>query len=136
VKYFGIGEGEGGARVLKPVDKHKNPIFGMSTTSFMNWLFGYKILLNGYHNEMMFANKTFLCECSLTNGCLVLRFLDWWISTTWRQKEQEKSSVTHTKDFCGKKKKGAKKWQTSRTFFCCEIVTFDNELERSMLPKM
>ncbi len=121
MKYFGIGEGEGGARVLKHVDKHKNPIFGMSTTSFMNWWFGYKILLNRYHNEMMFANKTFLCECSLTNGCLVLRFLDWWISTTWRQKEQEKSSVTHTKDFCGKKKRAQKNGRLPGLFFVAKL---------------
>jgi hypothetical protein len=31
----------------------------MSTTSLKSSLFGYKILLNGYHNEMMFANETF-----------------------------------------------------------------------------
>ncbi len=34
------------------------------------------------------------------------------------------------------KKKGRNKTTDFQDFFCCKIVTFDNELERSMLPKM
>ncbi len=55
-----------GVFFLKHIDKHKNPVFEWKiskcqTTSFKSCLFGYKkIWLNSYHNEVMFANKTFL----------------------------------------------------------------------------
>jgi hypothetical protein len=67
---------------------------------------------------VLLANKTFLCECSLTNGCLVnISFIGEFQPLDDKNNEK-KSSVTHTKDFC---------W---------EIITFDNEFEKSTLPKM
>jgi hypothetical protein len=72
----------------------------MSTTSFKSCFFGYKTLLNGYRNEVMFANKTFLYECSLTNGCLVNISFIGEFQPLDDKKNEKKSSVSHTKELC------------------------------------